>query len=180
MKEIYVVTGNAGKMRELQAIFPSSMNLKSQALDLSEIQSLDTEEVVRDKLERAFEIIGRPVIVDDVSAELDHLNGLPGPFIKYFEQSLGKGALWKLVAHTDNHALLVRCTLGYYDGKTHYITQGEIRGKVVPPRGDHGFGFDFVFVPEGETLTFAEMPQDHKNKISHRAQAAAKLVQILG
>lgn len=179
MNEVYFVTGNKGKWEELRAMFPAEINLFAHDLDLPELQSMDSEEIVRDKLERAFEVLKKPVIVDDVSAELAHLNGLPGPFIKYFENTLGKGALWKLVSHTDNHALLTRCTLGYYDGTTYHIVHGEVAGKVVPPRGENGFGFDFVFVPQGETRTRAEMPIEEKNQKSHRAAASKKLLKIL-
>lgn len=179
MKEVYFVTGNKGKWQELQAMFPDEINLLAHDLDLPEIQSMDPEEIVRDKLERAFAVLKKPVIVDDVSAELAHLNGLPGPFIKYFGTTLGKGALWKLVGHTDNHSILTRCTLGYYDGKTYHIVHGEVAGKVVPPRGENGFGFDFVFVPKGEIRTTAEMPLEEKNQKSHRAVASKKLLKIL-
>ena len=55
--------------------------------------------------------------------------------------------------------------------------EGRIDGALVfPPRGDRGFGYDPIFVPEGEALTFGEMDQDHKHRISHRARAFAKLV----
>jgi len=57
MKEIYLVTGNPGKLRELQAIFPSSLRLIAKELDLDEIQSMDSEEIVRDKLERAYALV---------------------------------------------------------------------------------------------------------------------------
>lgn len=179
MKEIFFVTGNSDKLRELQALFPDSMNLKAYKLDLPEIQSMDSEVIVRDKLERAFLEIQQPVIVEDVAAELAHLNGLPGPFVKYFEKTLGKGALWQMVSHTDNHAVIISCTMGYYDGKEHQIVRGEVRGRVVPPRGENGFGFDVVFVPEGETRTFAELVPAEKNRISHRSQASRKMVRLL-
>jgi inosine triphosphate pyrophosphatase len=179
MNEIYFVTGNKGKWQELKAMFPAGITLLAHDLDLPELQSMDSEEIVRDKLERAFAVLKKPVIVDDVSAELAHLNGLPGPFIKYFETTLGKGALWELVRHTDNHALLTRCTLGYFDGETYHIVHGEVTGKVVPPRGENGFGFDFVFVPEGETRTTAELPIEEKNHKSHRAMASKKLLKAL-
>lgn len=179
MRQVYFVTGNTNKLRELQAILPDELNLQAQELDLPEIQSMDSAEIVQDKLERAFAVIQKPVIVDDVAAELAHLNGLPGPFIKYFEKTLGKGALWQMVGHTDNHEVLISCTMGWYDGNRHRIVRGEISGRVVPPRGENGFGFDFVFVPEGETRTVAEMSFEEKNKISHRAMAAQELVKLL-
>lgn len=175
MPDIYLVTGNANKLAELQAIFPAQLELGSAQLDIPEIQSIDPRTIVEDKLERAYEALKKPVIVEDVSAELDCLNGLPGPFIRYFEQKLGKYALWELAQHHDNRTATVRCTMGYFDGANKEIVDGAVRGTIVSPRGDHGWGFDFVFMPEGHTKTNSEMTQEEKNQISHRALAAKAL-----
>lgn len=179
MKEMYLVTGNPGKLRELQTIFPDTIKLRAKKLDLPEIQSLDSEEIVRDKLDRAFDLIKKPVVVEDVSAALACLNGLPGPFIRYFEDKLGKDALYKLARHADDKHVTICCTMGYFDGQARYIVSGEIRGTVTAPRGQNGFGFDFVFVPEGETRTTAEMSPAEKNQISHRALAIKELLAVL-
>lgn len=179
MRQIYLITGNAHKLRELQAIFPSSLGLKAKALDITEIQSLDSSEILKDKLQRVYDIVQAPVIAEDVTAELACLNGLPGPFTKFFNQKLGRGALWQLAEHADNKALTVTCFMGYYDGKTTRIVEGNVQGKVVPPRGENGFGFDFVLVPDGHDRTFAEMSPEEKNKISARFLAAKKLVEVL-
>lgn len=181
MTEIYLVTGNSSKLRELQAIFPKEVVLKSRTLDLIEIQPKDimSDEIIHDKLQRAYKAIGKPVIVEDVSAELACLNGLPGPFIKYFEQRLGKGALWQLAEQHKNKSCVIRCTMGYYDGKTEHIVHGETAGHVVPPRGENGFGFDFVFVPDGHSRTQAEMSAEEKNAMSHRFKAASALAATL-
>src|SRR5438045_2313399 len=96
MKTITLVTGNPGKLRELQALLPTYFAFEAHALDLPEIQSLDPQEIVTDKLQRAYEVIKAPVIVEDVSAGVDELRGLPGPFFKFFEKALGKEALLRI------------------------------------------------------------------------------------
>lgn len=179
MNKIYLVTGNPNKLSELQAIFPSTVELGTRAVDLPEIQSTDTQEIVLDKLQRAFAAVQAPVIVEDVSAELNCLNGLPGPFVKYFEQRLGKGALWKLAQHEDDTSATIRCTMGYFDGKQPLIAEGKVNGRMVPPRGNRGFGFDYVFVPEGCDQTYAEMSIDEKNAMSHRSLAVSGLAKQL-
>jgi len=179
MPAIYLVTGNPNKLKELQAVFPKSASLKQAELDIDEIQSDDLEHIVTDKLEKAFKALGKPVIVEDVSAELACLNGLPGPFIKYFEKHLGKGALWQLAEHVKDHSATIRCTMGYYDGTIKHIVSGIVTGHVVSPRGKIGWGFDFVFVPDGHSRTSAEMGPEEKNKISHRALAARQMQAIL-
>jgi len=178
MKHIYLVTGNQHKLQEWQAIVPADIVLEAVAIDLHEIQSSDPEEIVADKLRRAYEQVGKPVVVEDVDAGLDKLNGLPGPFIKFFIEKLGKDALYQL-AGGDGELATVACTAGYYDGQQMIIVRGEKRGTIVAPRGD-SFGFDIVFVPEGETLTYAEMSADKKNSLSHRQKAIRMLIEKLG
>ena len=179
MKTTYLVTGNPGKLRELQALLPASLNLTAKKLDIHEIQSMDLGEIVRDKLRRAYDQLGQPVIVDDVSAELACLGGLPGPYMRTFEDTLGNKALWELARHYDDRSATIRCTMGYYDGQNMKVVTGSVHGQIVEPRGKNGFGFDFVFMPNGHERTNAEMTLEEKNKISHRALAIKKLVAAL-
>ncbi|MGI0134510.1 MAG: non-canonical purine NTP pyrophosphatase, partial [Candidatus Micrarchaeaceae archaeon] len=98
---ITLITGNPGKLKELQALAPNRLSITSRSLDLPEIQSLDVREVVEDKVRRAYEQIRTPVIVEDVSTGLDGLQGLPGPFFKFFERTLGKRTLLILSKETE-------------------------------------------------------------------------------
>lgn len=179
MNAICLVTGNQGKLRELQAVFPADLKLQAKDLDLTEIQSLDTEEIVRDKLTRAYAIMQKPVIVEDVSAALACLNGLPGPFVKHFVKKLGRGALWRLAESSNDKSVRVVCAMGYYDGREFKLVEGVLAGTVTEPRGENGFGFDFTVVPDGEIRTMAEMTLAEKNRISHRGVAARKLAALL-
>lgn len=176
MKDITLVTGNPNKLRELLAIAPDTLQIVSKSIDLPEIQSLDLREIVEDKVKRAYEHIGGPVIVEDVSAGLDDLGNLPGPFYKFFRESLGDGILVKL-ASIATPKITVCCTAAYYDGEQLIVSEGILRGDIVERRGDNGFGFDPYIVPNGETRTIAEMTSDEKNKISHRGLALRALVQ---
>lgn len=175
MSKITLVTGNPNKLSELQAIFPPEVELTHADIDITEIQG-EPDEVVADKLQKAYEAVGSPVIVEDVSAELACHNGLPGPYIKHYEKKLGKGALWTLAQHAVDKSVIIRCTMGYFDGDVKIIEEGVVNGTVVPPRGENGFGFDFVFVPEGQTKTTAEMAPAEKNQISWRGLATRALV----
>lgn len=177
MATITLVTGNPNKLAELRAVFPAHIQLQHAKLDLPEIQgdTGDPTEILKDKLERAYKAVGGPVIVEDVSAELDCLNGLPGPFVKFFEQKLGVQALWILARHAEERGATIRCTMGYFDGTLQKIVDGTVRGTIVPPRGGNGFGFDFVFMPDGHQRTTAEMTPEEKNSISWRGRAARAL-----
>lgn len=179
MKTLTLVTGSAHKLGEWQRLFPPNYKLEAVSLDLDEIQSMDPLAIANDKARRAYEIVGKPVIVDDISAGLENLNGLPGPFIKYFEERLGNGALYELAGQKEA-SCTITAVAAYYDGADSLVGVGEIQGKVVAPTtGEGGFGFDFVFVPAGHDQTFAQMGPAAKDKISHRALAIKDLLRQL-
>jgi inosine triphosphate pyrophosphatase len=177
-QHILLVTGNANKLREWQGLMPNDITLESIDLDLPELQSDDPETIVADKAKRAYEAAGKPVVVEDVSAELVRLNGLPGPFIKFFIKRLGNDALYQL-AGKEGEAAIVSCAAAYYDGEKLITVRGDVHGTVVAARGDNGFGFHVTFVPDGHTKTYAEMTSDEKNSVSHRGRAIQLLIDEL-
>ena len=178
MKHVFLVTGNQNKLKEWREVLPSDITIDSVEIDLTEIQSIDPEEIVADKAKRAYEATGKPVVVEDVSAQLVKLNGLPGPFVKFFLKAIGDDALFQL-AGKEGEKAIVSCAIAYYDGKELLTVRADVDGHVVSARGDNGFGFDVTFVPEGETLTYAEMSSEQKNSLSHRYKAIDLFVKAL-
>lgn len=178
MKQIFLVTGNPNKLKEWQQILPSDITIDTADVDLTEIQSDDPEEIITDKARRAYEVIGKPVVVEDVEAGLEKLNGLPGPFVKFFLKKLGNDALYQLAGQEGERAA-ISCSIAYYDGEKMLTVRGDVPGTIVAPRGNEGFGFDATFVPNGETLTYAEMDDTKKNSLSHRHKAIQLLVEKL-
>ena len=169
-----LVTGNPGKLAEWRRIVPKQYELEALDVDLTEIQSLDSRKIAADKARRAYEVVGKPVIVEDLAAGLDVLNGLPGPFIKFFQQELGKNALYSLAGR--GTAATVSCTVCHFDGTNYTYGEGIVHGHVVPATGDNGFGFDFCFVPHGQAKSFAQMTPAQKDAISHRRLAIDDLL----
>lgn len=92
-------------------------------------------------------------------------------------QRLGDDALYKIAVENDEVRIV--CTMGYFDGQNEHIVDGEMRGRVVAPRGDAAFGFDPVIVPEGYDKTIAELGPEIKDEISHRRKAADAMARIL-
>ena len=88
MQKITFITGNEMKAKQLSLHFKFPVDHVK--LDLPEIQSLDLEEIVRDKAKRAYAVVGSPVLVEEVSFTLHALNTLPGPLIKWFLQSINR------------------------------------------------------------------------------------------
>lgn len=179
MKQIFLVTGNPNKLKEWQQILPPDITMDIADVDLIEIQSIDPEEIITDKARRAYEAIGKPVVVEDVEAGLEKLNGLPGPFVKFFLKKLGNDALYQLAGNEGEKAI-ISCSIAYFDGKKMLTVRGDVPGTIVAPRGNDGFGFDITFVPDGETLTYAEMDEIKKNSLSHRRKAIQLLIEELG
>ena len=171
-----LVTGNPGKLAEFRRLLPASVTFDHHDVNLAEIQSLDNGDIVTAKVKAAYAVLRRPVVVEDVTAGLDELGGLPGPFIKFFEKQMGDDALYKLRGQT---AATVVCTVGYYDGTNFILAAGTVHGMAVAPRGQYGFGFDSCFMPDGQTKTFGQMPPPEKDVLSHRSLAVTDLVEKL-
>jgi inosine triphosphate pyrophosphatase len=178
MKQIFLVTGNPNKLNEWRHIVPPDITMDMADIDLDEIQSADPEEIITDKARRAYKAFGKPVVVEDVEAGLEKLNGLPGPFIKFFIKQLGGDVLYQLAGQEGEKAV-ISCSIAYYDGVKMLTVRGDIPGTIVASRGKSGFGFDSTFIPEGETKTYAEMDDEKKNSLSHRHKAIRLLIDKL-
>ena len=178
MEKLTFITGNAGKAKYLSDYF--HVPVEHIKLDLHEIQSLNLQEVVEDKAKRAFEIIKKPVLVEDVSLIFTALDKLPGPLIKWFLESLGNEGLCKLVDRFDSRDAHARVMFALYDGNKMQIFEGSMEGKVaIKPRGDAGFGWDPVFIPKGYEKTWAEMSDDEKHATSMRKIALERMKDVL-
>ena len=171
--EALFVTSNPNKAREAAGIL--GVGLKNVALDLSEPQSLDVEEVAAAKATAARHALGspdRPVLVEDSGIVFRAWNGLPGALTRWFLQSIGnEGLLTMLSPYRDRSAGAVcAVAVALPDGSVCSFT-GEVEGSVVQePRGGEGFGWDPIFVPEGHNETYAELGP-RKSEDSHRARA---------
>ncbi|MDB5163488.1 MAG: rdgB [Candidatus Saccharibacteria bacterium] len=178
MQTISIVTGNPGKVAEIEAMANGQLDFVMHDLDLTEIQSMDLQEIVRAKARSAYDKIRGPVIVEDVSAGLESWQGLPGPFIKFFIKKLGADGLYKL-GNGQHQRATITCLAAYYDGERELYGEGTIHCDVVAPRGSNGFGFDPIMVPDGQTKTMAEMSPEEKRAISHRGLAFRALLNQL-
>ncbi|KAI0503288.1 inosine triphosphate pyrophosphatase-like protein [Xylaria bambusicola] len=176
-QEVNFITGNANKLSEVRAILePTGIAVRNQALDLPEIQG-SLEDVTREKCRVAADLVGGPVLVEDTCLCFNALNGLPGPYIKWFMKSIGHEGLNNLLVAYDDKSAQAVATFGFCEGPGQEVLlfQGRTDGKIVPARGPTHFGWDAVFEYEGET--YAEMDKAKKNKISHRGKALDALQQ---
>lgn len=177
MNKLYFITGNENKLREAKSIIPSIEGLN---VDLVEIQSLDAQEIIRHKLEEARKKHNGAFIVEDVSLNIECLNGLPGPLIKWFLKSIGNDGIVRFVNSYGHDKATAKCIIGYSNEDEIEFFEGTVNGRIVEPRGSNKFGWDPIFEPLGYNKTFAEMSSEEKNAISHRRIAFEKLKEYLG
>lgn len=170
-------TTNPGKLREAAAWL--GIPVEGVALELEELQTTDLDALARHKAIQAHRALGRPVLVEDTALEFAAWGALPGPFVKFFIEALGPGGLARALEPFGDATALARCAVGYHDGVRIHVFTGETAGRIVPPRGELGFGFDPIFCPGNEPRTFGEMAPEEKKQYSMRARALAALAQHL-
>ena len=178
MDNVTFITGNENKVREAKQIL--SINLVSEKLDLRELQAVELEDVIEEKLRHGYEILKKPVMVEDAGLFFNALNGFPGALIKMLIERAGREGIVNILKNFKDKTAVAKCAVGYTkDGKDLKVFIGEVKGKIVEPRGESGFGWDPIFQPEGYDKSFAEMSAEEKNSISHRFKALKKFKEFL-
>jgi len=177
-KQITFVTGNENKLKEVIAILGEDFPMISKDVDLPELQG-EFDEIAIEKCKLAAKEIKGPVMVEDTSLCFNALNGLPGPYIKWFLKKIGLEGLNKILDGYEDKSAVAVCTFAYTEGpgKDVQVFKGETSGLIVAPRGPTDFGWDPIFQPDGHDKTYAELESDVKNTISHRGKSLEKLQQ---
>lgn len=189
---LVIASHNAGKIREIGALLkPFGVTVVS-AGDLGLDEPEETEDNfagnARIKAHFAAKATGLPALSDDSGITVDALDGQPGVYTADWAETpngrdfpMAMTKVWTLLEEKsapEPRSAAFNCTLclAWPDGHDE-IFEGIVRGAVSwPMRGDQGFGFDPIFVPEGHSQTFGEMDPAQKHAMSHRADAFAKLV----
>jgi XTP/dITP diphosphohydrolase len=196
-QSLVIATHNAGKLKEIAALLaPYGMEcISAGALGLPEPEETGTTFVENAliKARAAAEAAQLPALADDSGLSVAALGGRPGVYTadwaerQRFEGPPGRdwymamGKVEGLLAEQGDdvdRSAWFSCVLAiaWPDGETK-VYEGRVNGTLTwPPRGTLGFGYDPVFVPQGRVLTFAEIDPAEKHRISHRADAFAKLV----
>jgi XTP/dITP diphosphohydrolase len=177
MKEVVFITGSQKKADYLSELL--GLKIDHVKVELDEIQSLDLYEVVKHKLQQAFKETNRPVLVEDVSLEFVALGKLPGTFIKWFQAELSHEELCRLLDGKSRSAV-ARCVFGYFDGEKEVYFEGHLNGTVPQnPTGEKGFGWDPIFIPEGYTVTRAELSKEDDHKTYRMIKPLDKVKEFL-
>lgn len=188
-KKLVVATNNAHKLEEISAILGDEMELFSLKdinchADIPETADA-LEGNARQKALYIYENYGMDCFADDTGLEVDALNGAPGVFSARYagdghDSEANMQKLLKELEGKENRKAQFRTAICLIMEGKEYLFEGIVKGKIIEEkRGGAGFGYDPIFVPEGHEQTFAELGNDIKNTISHRARAVEKLCKFL-
>lgn len=178
MTGLTFITGNPHKAEFLEKWL--GLPIAHHKLELDEIQSLDLHEVAEHKARQAYAIMKKPVLIEDASLSFTAMGRLPGTYIKWFIEEIGYDGLRTLAKGLPHRRAIGRVCYALYDGSELHFFDGEMRGSIsAEARGSGGFGFDPVFINEGDTRTRAELPEDEYAATSYRTKAMHKLREFL-
>lgn len=193
MDLIVLATKNEGKARELTVLL-HGIARRVESLRAYPGVSLPPEtgsshhENALAKARSVYRALGVPSLGDDSGLEVDALAGAPG---LHSARYAGEGAsdranIGRLLGELagvppERRTARFRCVLALVRaGEDEITAEGECEGRILDvPRGEDGFGYDPIFIPDGHLMTFAELPATEKNALSHRARAAAGLRRAL-
>jgi len=190
-KKILVSTRNKGKLKEIFLILGSA---GSEFISLDEMENFPEieetgtsfEENAIIKAVESFKLTGLPVVADDSGLSIECLGGAPGVFSARYsgenandESNINK-VLGEISVFAPPYKAKYVCVIAFYDGNKLLTTSGECHGEIITERrGDNGFGYDPVFIPDGFSKTMAELDPEVKNKLSHRFKALEKMKELL-
>ena len=186
-KKLVIASHNPGKVREIGALLEAfdTEVISAGALDLPEPEETGTTFIENAILKAVASTDGSglPALADDSGLSVDALNGDPGLFSarwagpeKDFSMAMERVRNELGEAEDRTARFICALALSWPDGTVESF-QGEIQGTLTfPPRGEYGFGYDPIFIPDGFDITFGEMDPDKKHAMSHRARAFEQLV----
>lgn len=187
--ELVFATNNQHKLKELQAILGDTIRLLS-LKDIGCFEEIPEEQPslegnAQQKAFFVYEKYGYPCFADDTGLEIEALNGEPGVFSARYagpekDADANMNKVLDKLQKINNRKARFRTVIALITAGVEKQFEGVVEGEITrEKRGDSGFGYDPVFLPDGFDKTFAEMDLSTKNKISHRGRAVQKLVQYL-
>jgi len=187
--ELLFASHNIHKAKEINLLLPSFIVIKT----LAEYNLFD--EIIESgttleanallKARFSYENTHQNSFADDTGLEVESLKGAPGVYSARYagEDGNSEANIRKLLKELEgikNRKAQFRCCVALIFAGQEYLFEGIIKGEIIyEKRGTHGFGYDSVFIPEGYTQTFAELPLSIKNTISHRTLAIKQMTDFL-
>jgi XTP/dITP diphosphohydrolase len=189
MTSLIFATHNSNKSKEIASLLPDTF----QVYNLSDLNYLyeipETKNTLEGnailKAQTIFDIFHQPVFSDDSGLEVEALNGAPGVFSARYagkprDDKKNMDLLITNLKDKSNLNARFRTVIAFHDTQQIHLFEGIVKGTItLQPRGNMGFGYDPIFVPDGQFKTFAEMSLEQKNMFSHRSKAFQQLISFI-
>jgi len=203
MRQLILASRNSGKIREFKRMLEQSASDIEvlSLLDFPELPDVDEtgttlQENSRLKAEQITQATGKPCLADDSGIFIDALGGDPGVYSARWsgvhgDDRANNAKVLQQIHELEkngpaNRSAQFRCVVALCFPTSHaragevHFESGEMPGEIIDvPRGDHGFGYDPIFIPDGYSQTSAELSAEEKDRISHRGQAMRKILPVL-
>ena len=188
MNEIILASNNKNKLREFRQIFLSKKIISLDDINFNrEIDETGAtlKQNALIKVREVFSYSKKNCISDDSGLEIDYLNGEPGVYSARYAGNNASSIdnikkVLNNLGEAKNRKARFKTVIAYKDSMTEAVFEGEINGNITKSiRGEGGFGYDPIFIPNNYNITFSEMTPGQKNKISHRSLAINKLFKFL-
>jgi len=172
--ELFFVSSNSHKSEEVQRILSNlGLNIRSFKTTLEEIQSNSMCEIAKRKAIDAYSKKQKPVIIEDDGLFINSLEGFPGPYSSYVYGTIGNKGIMRLLENTKLRDAKFVAIIAYYNGIDDVkLFESSIPGKISSIIEQGGWGYDPIFIPDGESKTYANVSD--KDKFSHRSAALKK------
>jgi XTP/dITP diphosphohydrolase len=174
LSELYFVSSNTHKFEEAQRILSKlGVDISLFKTTLEEIQSDSLSKIAERKAIDAYTKVQKPVIIEDDGLFIDSLGGFPGPYSSYAYDTIGNKGIIQLLQNSEHRDAKFVAIIAYYNGINEVkLFESSIPGKISKEIEKGGWGYDPIFIPDGESKTYANVSD--KDKFSHRAAALTK------
>jgi XTP/dITP diphosphohydrolase len=183
MYELFFVSNNIHKYSEIKSILKdriTDIDLKFHKQTIIEIQEEKIKKIAIEKSISAYNILNKPILIEDDGLFIKSLNGFPGQYSSYVFKSLGNAGIIKLLKGNKDRSALFKSVFVYNNGVVTKIFAGQINGTIATTITPGGWGYDPIFIPHKMNITFGKLKENNqKNELSHRRIALDKLVKWL-
>jgi XTP/dITP diphosphohydrolase len=183
MYELFFISNNIHKYHEIKSILRDrikNIELKFYKYNIIEIQEEKINKIAIEKSISAYNIVKKPIIIEDDGLFIKSLNGFPGQYSSFVFKSIGNRGIIKLLKGNSDRSAVFKSVFVYNNGSIIKIFSGQIKGTISTTITTGGWGFDPIFIPHKKNITFGKLSENnHKNVFSHRKIALDKVVKWL-
>jgi len=174
LSELFFASSNEHKFQEAERILANlGMQINLFKTTLEEIQSNNLNDIAEKKAINAYDLIQKPVIIEDDGLFINTLNGFPGPYSSYVYDTIGNKGIMDLLENSKVRDAKFVSIIAYCDSDCAVkLFESSIPGKISSIIEKGGWGYDPIFIPDGESKTYANVSD--KDKFSHRSAALTK------